>query len=225
MDRTSSRPTDAEIAVLEALAAQGEVLSAGDASGVTGFRTTLRFVDPLRQFLIFARSGDAAADAMFTALARADFLVEWGEWRVAFAAESPETVSHEGVAAIRLRFPESVVISRRRMFERSAVPDRSLRCVAYSGAVAVFEAVVTDISQGGVGLRIDDAGDALEPGMVLPRCRILRGEGDPATVDLEVRHTAVIRGDDGRRTVRAGCRFVNLSPSAMALVAEFAAAR
>ena len=53
----------------------------------------------------------------------------------------------------------------------------------------------------------------------------MRGAGEPATVDLEVRHTAVITGADGGRTVRAGCRFVNLSPSAMALVAEFVGAR
>lgn len=225
MDETPSRPTEAEIAVLEALAAQGEVLSAGAAPGATGFRTTLRFVDPLRQFILVARSGDQGADAAFAALARAEFVVEWGEWRIAFAAESPEAVSREGMAAIRLRFPRSVAISRRRMFVRSPVPDRSLRCVAYSGAVAVFEAVVTDISQGGVGLQIDDAGDALEPGMVLPRCRILRSGGEPATVDLEVRHTAVITGADGGRTVRAGCRFVNLSPSAMALVAGFVGTR
>lgn len=221
MHETPSRPTEAESAVLEALATQGEVLSAGAAPGATGFRTTLRFVDPAREFIVVARSGDQGADAAFTALARAEFAVEWGEWRIAFAAESPEAVSHAGEAAIRLRFPQSVTISRRRMFVRAPVPDRALRCVAYSGAAAVFEAIVTDISQGGVGLQIDDAGETLQPGMVLPRCRILRGGGDPATVDLEVRHTAVVTGANGGRTVRAGCRFVNLSPSAMALVAQF----
>jgi len=221
----SPRPTESEIAVLDALAAQGEVVSAGAAGGVKGFRTRLRFVDPLRRYVVVARSGDLAADAAFMALARADFFVEWGEWRIAFAAESPEAVSHDGAAAIRLRFPETVAISRRRMLESSPVPDRSLRCVAYSGAVAVFEAAVTDISQDGVSLQIDDAGDALHPGMVLPRCRILRDGRDPATVDVEVRHTAVITCDGGRRSVRAECRLANLSPSAMALVAEFAGAR
>lgn len=222
---TRSRPTEAEIAVLEALAAQGEILSAGAANGAKGFRTRLRFVDPLRRYVVVARSGDQGADAAFMALARAEFLVEWGEWRIAFAAEGPEAASHEGAAAIRLRFPESVAISRRRMFERSPVPDRSLRCVAYSGARTLFDAVVTDISQGGVGLQISAAGATLEPGMVLPGCRITRGGGEPATVDLEVRHTAAIIGTDGGRMVRSGCRFVNLSASAMALVAEFVGAR
>ena len=168
METTEARPTEAEVAVLEALAAQGEVLSAKVASGATPFRAKLRFVDPGRQFLIVARSGDPGADAAFLALAQAELFVEWGEWRVAFAAAAPVAASHEGVAAIRLQFPGSVAINRRRMFERAPVPDRALRCVAYSGPVPGFDAIVTDISQGGVGLQIDAAGSALEPGMVLP---------------------------------------------------------
>jgi len=219
------QPTDAEVAVLEALAAQGESLSARGMAGAPVFRGQLRFVDPARDCLIVARSGDRAADAALLAQARADFFVEWGEWRIAFAAGGPAAVSHEGADAIRLAFPETVSISRRRIFERAPVSDDSMRCVAHAGAVPVFEAIVTDISQGGVGLQVESARDALEPGMVLGSCRIGRPGGEPVTVDLEVRHTAVSVRPDGRRVVRAGCRFVNLSPGAVALVAQFTGTR
>lgn len=225
MDTTRSLPTDAEIAVLEALAAQGELLSAAMPTGAPVFRTRLRFVDPGRHCLVVARSGDRRADEALLAQARAEFLVEWGEWRIAFATGRPEAAAHEGVEAIRLPFPESVSINRRRMFERAPVPDHGMRCVAYSGAVPVFEAIVTDVSQGGVGIQVDSGGEALEPGMVLAGCRFVRQGRGPATVDLEVRHTALTRHPDGRRTVRAGCRFVDLSPAAMALVSEFVGSR
>lgn len=222
LEPPGSLPTQAEIAVLEALADQGEVLSAGGGGAVAGFRGALRFVDPQRRYLVVSRSGDRGADEALLARSGVELFVEWGEWRIVFAAQAPEAVTHEGAEAIRLRFPQSVSIGRRRMFERAPVAGTALRCVAYSGAVPVFEASVTDISQGGVGLSIDAAGEALEPGMVLPGCRLEGEHGDPATVDLEVRHTAVTWLADGRRTVRAGCRFVNLSPSAMALVSRYA---
>ena len=213
--------TDAETAVLQALAAQGEVLSAGATSGVPVIRTRLRFVDPGRQYLVVARTGDKVTDDALLAMAHVELFVEWGEWRIAFAADRPEPVSHEGMDAIRLQFPESVSINRRRMFERAPVPGSSLRCVSRSGTVPAFEAIVTDISQGGIGIQIDSAGEAFQPGMVLAGCRIERPAGEPVTVDLEVRHTAAVDRPDGHRAVRAGCRFVNLSPGTMALVAEF----
>lgn len=222
---TRDIPTDAEIAVLEALAAQGEFLASVPDSVNPPFRTRLRLVDPGRKFLILACSGDKNADAAVLAQPRVDILVEWGEWRIAFAASAPVAVTHDGIAAIRVQFPESVSISRRRMFARAAVPEHSqLRCVAYSGAVPIFEASIIDMSQGGIGIQTESAGDELEPGMVLAACRLERPGHEPVVVDLEVRHTATTRRPDGRRTMRAGCRFVNLSPAAMGLIAEYFAA-
>lgn len=214
-------PTDAEIGVLEALATQPDVLLTSTHGGPR-FRAPLRFVDPRRQYLLLGSSGDEAADAALLAAPRAEFLVEWDEWRIAFAGERPERATHGGSAAIRLRFPESVSINRRRMHERAPVPEEApLRCVAYSGAAAIFAASVTDMSQGGIGIETDSAGDALHPGMVLAACRI-EGQGREAvTVDLEIRHTAATTSPGGRRVVRAGCRFVNPSPAALALVAGY----
>jgi hypothetical protein len=94
--------------------------------------------------------------------------------------------------------------------------------VACLGAAATFEAIVTDISRGGIGIQSDSAGDALEPGTILAGCRIEGAGREPLVVDMEVRHTASTSHPDGSRTMRAGCRFVSLSPAAMALAAEYA---
>ncbi|HEX4944233.1 MAG TPA: PilZ domain-containing protein [Usitatibacteraceae bacterium] len=225
MGVTRGMPSDAEIGVLEALAADGQTIASAPGSCTPPFRARLRFVDPGRGFLVLESSGDKAADAAFLARPRTELLVEWGEWRIAFAGEEPHAASHEGVAAIRIRFPESVSISRRRMFERAPVPERApLHCVAYSGASVIMDATITDMSQGGIGLQVESAGDALQPGMVLLGCRIESPGREPVVVHLEVRHTATTRLPDGSHTVRAGCRFTNLSPRATAFVTEYLSA-
>lgn len=202
-------PTDAEIGVLEALAAQGEALSARIDASSPLLRARLLFVDPRREFLVVSREPGRADDERLLGLEEVSFYVEWGEWRIAFAGKRPQPALHDGVDAIRLRFPEQVAIGRRRMHERVPVPAESMRCVAGSGTGIAFEATVTDISAGGVGLQVEAQALAIEPGMVFPGCRIERRAGDPQVVDLEVRHTAVTRLPDGRSLLRMGCRFVN----------------
>ncbi len=215
-------PSEAEIAVLEALAVEGEALGVQQ-DGRTAWRARLLLVDPARRFLVVGSSGEEARDAQLLSRPGVEFVVESGEWRIAFTAEAPSRTRHRGVPAIRVAFPAAIAINRRRVHERAAVPDSApLRCVAYSGAAALFDAAVCDLSQGGVGLTMDFAGGALEPGMVLAGCRIEGPGREAVVVDLEVRHTAVTTFPDGRRSIRAGCRFVNLTPKAASLVAAYA---
>jgi len=208
--------TDAEIAVLEALAAQGESLEAKTAPP---FRARLRLVDRKSRMLLLDRCADEAANTALLALPRAKLQIEWGEWRIAFVAGNPAPFPHEGTEAIRLDFPEAVQIGRRRIYPRTPGPQPPLRCVAQIGDAVVFEAEVSDLSMGGVGLEISFDADELEPGEVLTGCRLERPGGETVTVDLEVRHTTM---DPNRhRVARVGCRFVHLSPAAMALIAGY----
>lgn len=221
---TRQVPSESEIAVLEALVAEGEELLARSAAGGLTYAVKLRHLDPRhRDFVIAAREGHLSPDAL-PADASVNFEVLFGEWRVAFSADHPHHVTHEGRPAIQLEFPERVAISRRRQHARAAVPEQApLRLVAYSGAAPIFAAMITDVSRGGIGLQLDFGGDSLHPGMVLGSCRVERDGGEPVTVDLEVRHTSTVTLHDGRRVVRAGCRFVELTPAAAALVEEYVA--
>lgn len=215
---TRPAPSPAEIAVLEALAAEAVRLSARLA-GVPDFQVPLLHVDPARHFLILGCSGDPAADAVFLRTPLCSLAVEWADWRIAFPADGAVACRHGGEAAIRVRFPETVAINRRRVHERSSVPESaSLKCVAYSGAAPVWEAAVTDVSRGGIGIRLDAASDALRPGMMLVHCRLEQPGRTPALVDLEVRHVSTGTLADGRRVARAGCQFARLSPEAQELL-------
>ena len=219
-------PTEAEIAVLEALAAQGETVLATPESGAPAFRARLCAVDPSRRHILLDAEAQAPAPAALRDMKRVAFLVEWGEWRIGFTATNPSHSASDGIGFIRFDFPVSASISRRRMLERAPVPRSApLRCVAYAGATPILEATITDISQGGIGMQVESARKALEPGMVLPGCLIERAGREPVVVDLEVRHTSMNTLEDGRRVLCAGCRFQNLSPAGMGLVAECFAAK
>lgn len=221
---TRSVPSAAEIEVLAALVAEGEELAARSAAGGLSYSVRLRHLDPQhRHIVIAAREGRLSPDAL-PADAPVDFEVLFGEWRVTFSADLPHHVTHEGKPAIQLAFPERVSISRRRQHARAAVPPQApLRLVAYSGAAPIFEATITDVSRGGVGLQLDFGGDSLHPGMVLGSCRVERDGDEPVSVDLEVRHTSTAILHDGRRVVRAGCRFIALNDVAARLVEKYIA--
>jgi len=209
----------AEIAVLEALAVQGEAVLAQLDGGAPIFRSRLRFVDPDQQYIVVEPSTDAAANAALLALARAVFLAEVGEWRIEFAAADPEQTVLGGTAAIRLRFPEVISSRRRRAFERARVPpEPPLRCVASAEGVTYFEASIVDISRGGIGILQAGPNIALQAGMMLKSCRIECPDREPVILDLEVRHAGPAALADGRPAQRAGCRFLNLSPASAELI-------
>jgi c-di-GMP-binding flagellar brake protein YcgR len=217
----ASHPSDSEIAVLEALAVEGTAIAVRLASGLQVFHTQLLFVDPARRFILIRAGDDTAANARLLAGPRANLLAELGEWRIEFHAESPQTASHAGIRAVRLAFPASVSISRRRQQERAVVPRQSLlRCVGQAVGGARFEASVTDLSPGGIGL-LHEASSPLDPGTVLKGCRLERPKKDPVEVDLEVRYTEPATLPDGRAGMKVGYRFLTPPAAIHSLMREF----
>jgi hypothetical protein len=208
--------------VLGMLAARGEMLSSSLGAGALVFESRLRLVDPGQSFILLDACADEAANRALVARPRASFHASPGGWRIEFAAADPTLVTHEGRAAIRLRFPEVLVSQQRRMHERLPVRSRaSLHFVADAGGVISFEGDMTDISESGIGFFQYPADITLEPGTLLKGCRIeLQGHA-PVAVDLEVRHSTAVLLEDGRRAMRSGCRFIDPGPELKALLAEY----
>ena len=218
-----SIPTEAEIAVIEALAAEDEIIMARHPSGVQGFRTRLLFVDPQRKFLLILASTDSAASAALLNAPSAILRAESGEWRIEITADNPQPTVHEGVRAIRLAFPRSVEIKRRRMLERTPVPSTLvMRCAAFVGGEASFRGTVTDISRGGIGVMQDFSQTPLHAGDDLPGCHLERPGRDPVIVDLKVRFTVKMMREPGQPGLKIGCQFVDPSAQALGLIDEFA---
>ena len=196
--------------VLEALAARREHLSAELPGNRGPFDTQLIRADPVGEFIIVAAAADGALNATLLALARVTLVAEPHDWHIEFVGVAPSEVMHEGVAAIRLGYPEILTVQQRREDERyDAAPKLVLRCVADAGGIAPFDAQIRDISLGGISVLLYPPDVMIEPGTVLVGSRIEIPGADTVTVDLEVRYSELLTLEDGSRARCSGFRFLN----------------
>ena len=80
---------------------------------------------------------------------------------------------------------------------------------------------VVDISLEGQGMMLSDPGIRLEPGTILPDCRIVYPGRRPVVVDLEIRYLKAITNPDGSESRRVGCRFLGAATDIADLVKLF----
>lgn len=186
------------------------------------FLTRLLQVDPAGQFIIIACSRDKSANL---ALVTCDALVlhaNLDNAHIEFAVSDPVDVMFRDSAAIRLRFPGSLLRLRRREHPRYRLPPSvPLRCIADGGGFTPFEARITDISVGGMGAMIYDIDINLPAGTVLKSCKIVHPRGDAVVVDLEVRYSVRVMTPDGEWAHRSGFRFLEQPPGLAELIKIF----
>ena len=194
--------------VLEALAARRERVTVELPDGL--YTTHLVRADPIGEFIIVAAAADEALNSALLALARVTLVAEPDDWHIEFVGVEPSEVVHDGVAAIRLGYPEILSVQQRRQNERfDAPPVLVLRCVADAGGIAPFDAQIRDISMGGISVLLYPPDVMIEPGTVLAGSRIEVPGADTVTIDLEVRYSELVTLADGSRTRCSGFRFLN----------------
>jgi c-di-GMP-binding flagellar brake protein YcgR len=198
--------------LLEALAARRQLVTAELPGGE--FTAHLVHADPGAQFIVVAATADEPANAPLLACARVTLVSRPDDWQIEFVGADPSEIMHEGVPAIRLRYPEVLTVQQRRQNERRDVPRTlSLRCVADAAGIAPFEARIRDISLDGLSVLLHPPDVILEPGTILVGSRIEIPGVDAVTVDLEVRYSEVVTLEDGTRARCSGFRFVNAPDS------------
>lgn len=196
--------------VLEALAARRERVTVELPDGRGLLDTRLILADPIGDFIIVAAAADEALNSALLALARVTLVAEPDNWHIEFVGVEPSEVVHDGVAAIRLGYPEILTVQQRRQSERfDAPPVLVLRCVADAGGIAPFDAQIRDISMGGISVLLYPPDVMLEPGTVLAGSRIEVPGADTVTIDLEVRYSELATLADGSRARCSGFRFLN----------------
>jgi len=194
--------------VLEALAARRERVTVELPDGL--YTTHLVRADPIGEFIIVAAAADEALNSALLALARVTLVAEPDDWHIEFVGVEPSEVVHDGVAAIRLGYPEILSVQQRRQNERfDAPPVLVLRCVADAGGIAPFDAQIRDISMGGISVLLYPPDVMIEPGTVLAGSRIEVPGADTVTIDLEVRYSELVTLADGSRARCSGFRFLN----------------
>jgi c-di-GMP-binding flagellar brake protein YcgR len=196
--------------ILEALAAQHQPIAVELPNNQGLFATRIIRTDPGGQFIIVAAAKDEALNSALLALTRLTLVAEPDDWHIEFVGVEPTTVSQDGVAAIRMHYPEILTVQQRRKHERrEASPTLVLHCVADAGGIAPFDAQIKDVSLGGISVLIYPPDVMIEPGTVLVGSRIEIPGAGPVTVDLEVRYSEIVTLADGSRARCSGFRFLN----------------
>jgi len=196
--------------VLEALAARHERVTVELSGGGDLFGANLVRADPSGQFIVVTASADEQANKALLARARVTLVSTPDDWHIEFVAEEPCEVMHDGIPAIRLRYPEILTVQQRRQHTRYDVPATlTLHCVADAGGVAPFDARIKDLGVGGISILIYSPDVMLEPGTVLVGSRIEVPGADSVIVDLQVRYSEAVTLEDGSRARCSGFRFVN----------------
>lgn len=196
--------------VLEALATQRAPVIAELPDDQGQFSAHIVRADPSGQFIVVTAMANEPVNAAFLACARVTFVSKPDDWHIEFVGADPHEIVHEGVPAIRLRYPEVLAVQQRRQGVRHDVPPAlSLRCIADAGGIAPFDAQIKDIGFDGIGVLLYPPDVMLEPGTMLVGSRIEIAGAAAVIVDLEVRYSEIVTLADGSRARCSGFRFVN----------------
>lgn len=198
-----------------------DLVTANIESGEVLFMSRLLRVEPGQGFMVLACAEQKHANSALLAERVVTFRCNHRGTHYEFAAGAPHEVQHDGAPAIQLTLPVAVVALQRRAQPRTAVPPRvPLRCEIRLGPVS-FDASVVDVSIGGIGSLVYDAGIRVDPGTQITRVHIRHPQREPVVVDLEVRYVTRVLLPDGRRANRAGCRILGTSKDIEDLIGLF----
>lgn len=171
--------------------------------------TKLRRVDPAEDCILVDYGLSRPANRLLLERKAILFHCDIGQQHIQFSASLPRESVDDGIATVRLGFPEYLMQHQYRRHPRFRIPAAlRLKCTVECPGVISFDMDVQDISSGGVGMVTHNPDVRLEPGTVLPGCWIKHPMHRPIRVDLEIRHSTVARLGDGSSQVRTGCRFV-----------------
>jgi c-di-GMP-binding flagellar brake protein YcgR len=175
--------------------------------------TSIIAVEPRHNAVYLGYGPDEKLNTQLLAAQNATFATTHDQVRVQFSASRVEKVMYGQGPAFRVGFPAEMLRLQRREYYRLVTSVvNPVKCMINSEH-GMLEALVVDISIGGVGILAYQDDSVLEAGSVYHGCRIaLSGTGEFA-LSLSVCTTFEITLKNGRLTHRAGCKFIDLPPS------------
>jgi c-di-GMP-binding flagellar brake protein YcgR len=206
---------------LEAMRVAGDVLSADLESEEHLFVTRLLEVDTRNRTMTIGWSESKEANTLILQKASITFNANHQGLHFQFVADHPRQTDFGNRSAIQLGLPKAMFAMQRRALPRYKVPPTvPLKCEISLGPIS-FEALVVDLSLGGIGAILYDPSIRLDVGMTLSRARIVLPAHAPVLAALEVRNIRTVTRADGTMVKRAGCRFIAPSSGIEALVRLF----
>lgn len=210
------------VAILDSIRRENPPLTAYLENGEQLMVTRLRHVDADEGYIVVDYGLSRQANQLLLQCKSITLHCESGRQHVQFSASLPRETVHDGNAAIRLDFPEYLLQRQHRRHPRFRIPpELQMKCTVECPGVLSFEMDIQDISRAGLGMVTHSPNIRLEPGTVLPGCRIKHPLHPPIHCDLEIRHSTVVQLPDGSPKVRTGCRFVGHADDVAELISLF----
>ena len=140
--------------------------------------------------------------------------------RIAFFATRIEPCVHEGLPALRIPLPETMVRLQRREYYRVLTPRCTIQ-MEHEGGPPPVSFAVQNVSAGGIALIDDEM--ALEPtkGAEYANCELMLPGAQSVIVTLCVMNCCDMTLFNGRMARRIGCAFVNPNAAMLALVQRY----
>ena len=179
--------------------------------------TSILAVNETKNTLILDGARDDALSQELTSGKGAEFVAQLDGVSISFVTGPVAGCKYEGLPALRIALPQSLVRLQRREHFRVPMPVANpVRCMvpAEDGGDPIATHLV-DISCGGVALAETSGRLSTETGRSLADCRLLLPESETIITSLEVRNAARIRLPSGVFQTRLGCQFIDL-PNEMA---------
>lgn len=175
--------------------------------------TSLIALEMKEKALYFELGRDEKLNAQLLASENVTFATTHDQVRVQFSSHQIERANYGREQAFRVALPTELLRLQRREYYRLVTSVVNPVKCQINTEHGMLEAVVVDISIGGVGILAYQEGVELESGQVFHGCRIaLPGTGEFA-LSLEVCTTFELTMKNGRISHRAGCQFIDLPPS------------
>lgn len=173
--------------------------------------------------LVFDASPDERTHKLLLSATRIVCVSSLDRVHIQFDAAHPEAITHAGQRAVRTARPDALLYVQRRDYFRLSVPTRQpVYCrISPQGSNDFIKAEIADISFGGISLFGPLPSLLLLPGMRLPGCRIELPEVGVIQVDLLVCATRAITTRSDPRSLRIGCRFIQLTGSGQTRVQRY----
>jgi hypothetical protein len=96
-----------------------------------------------------------------------------------------------------------------------------VRIILNFAGIGTVETEAVDISITGIGIIHYHPQLRLEPELILEDCEILIPGESPIKVKMRIQHSTPIQFPDGEIVKRAGCQFIDLSPTAGTVLATY----
>jgi c-di-GMP-binding flagellar brake protein YcgR len=210
------------VAILRSLMTAGELVTAYFNGGREFVVTAVLEVDAQRGFAVLDSGANPQLNDRLLAGGQISATSSQNGVRVQFKTSPVEAISFEGRLAFRVPIPDSLIKLQRREYYRMPMPlTRPVKCEVPAAEGERVHVVIADISVGGVCLMGEPTGVPLEPGQILPGCRILLPEMGTVTTDLAVRNTYTVTLKNGAQARRTGCAFVRLGAQQEAMVQRY----